>query len=137
MKYTNNEFSNFFSDKILSSCSIITSLNQKYSIPCILISKSIYNYLSTFITPSISDIYDLILKSTFSSPSDIINIYTFKRLPSTLSPCYHTIFSSYLSNRILLSYFKHAFITPILNKRLTTLIYLTLFDMVFLFRDFR
>ena len=43
-----NEFSNFFSNKILSTCSMITSLHQKYSSPCILISNqliSIYQYL--------------------------------------------------------------------------------------------
>ena len=96
-----NEFSNFFSNKILSTCSIITSLHQKYSIPFILISKPIDKYLSIFTTPSIFDIYDLIIKSNSSSPSDPINIYTFKSLASTLSPYLHTIFSSSISNGIL------------------------------------
>ena len=61
-----NEFSNFISNKILPTCSIITSLHQKYSIPCILISKPIDKYLSIFTTPSISNIYYLILKSNSS-----------------------------------------------------------------------
>ena len=111
-----NEFSNFFSNKILSTCSTITSLHQKYSIPCILISKPIDKYLSIFTTPSISNIYDLILKSNSSSPSDPINIYTVKSLASTLSPYLHTIFSSSLSNGVLPPSFKHAIITPILKK---------------------
>ena len=111
-----NEFSNFFSNKILYTCSIITSLHKTYSILCILISKPIDKYLSIFTTPSISNIYDLILKSNSSSPSDPINIYTFKSLPSTLSPYFHTIFSSSLSNGVLPPSFKHAIITPILKK---------------------
>ena len=50
------------------------------------------------------------------SPSHPINMYTFKRLASTLSPYLHTIFSSYLSNRVLPPSFKHAIIPPILKK---------------------
>ena len=117
-----NEFSNFFSNKILSTCSTITSLHQKYSIPCILISKPIDKYLSIFTTPSISNIYDLILKSNSSSPSDPINIYTVKSLASTLSPYLHTIFSSSLSNGVSPPSFKHAIITPILKKPIPNLI---------------
>ena len=60
--------------------------------------------------------YDLILKSNSSSPSDPINMYTFKSLASTLSPYLHTIFSSTLSNGVLFPSFKHAIITPILKK---------------------
>ena len=81
-----------------------------------LISKPIDKYLSIFTTPSISNIYDLILKSNSSSPSDPINIYTFKSLASTLSHYVHTIFSYSLSNGVLPPSFKHAIITPILTK---------------------
>ena len=57
---------------------------------------------------------------TFSS--DPINIYTFKRLASTISPYLHNIFLSSLSNRDLPSSFKHDIITPILKNILPTLI---------------
>ena len=117
-----NEFSNFFSNTILSTCSIITSLHRKYSIPCILISKPIDKYLSIFTTPSISNIYDLILKSNSSSPSDPINIYTFKSLASTLSPYLHTIFSSSLSNGVLPPLLDMLSSLPFLKKRLPILI---------------
>ena len=64
--------------------SIITSLHKKYSIPCILISKPIDKYLSIFTTPSISDIYNFILESTSSFPSDPI---IFVLLKDSIIPC--------------------------------------------------
>ena len=80
---------------------MITPLHHKYTIPCILISKTIINYLSTFTTPSVSDIYYLILKSTLFSPSYLINIYTFKIHACTIYPYLYTIFSSSVSNGVL------------------------------------
>ena len=90
--------------------------SSKHCIPYILISKPINKYLYTSTTPYISDIYNHNLKSISPSPSDPINIYSFKILTSTLSPYLLTICSSYLSNRVVPLIFKHSIITPIIKK---------------------
>ena len=117
-------FINHFRDKITMICDTIKIAKSNISINLdpfapdfIPDSNFARNYsFSDFYMVSDSEIYDLIMSSSSTSPNDILPLSLIKKLSYTLVPHYCSIvnFSLYTSN--FPTIFKHALVTPLLKK---------------------
>ena len=114
-----NKFSNFFDNKISNICDNISKskfVNKSININCFDICSFPNNNFNNFITPTHTEIYNLIITAKCTSPNDPLPLSITKKIINTLTPLYHKIINISLTTGIIPPELTHAIITPILKN---------------------
>ena len=114
-----NKFSNFFDNKISNICDNISkskSVNKSININCFDTCSFPNNNFNNFITPTHTEIYNLIITAKCTSPNDPLPLSITKKIINTLTPLYHKIINISLTTGIIPPELTHAIITPILKN---------------------
>ena len=110
-------FSDYFSDKIKLTYDNLNTLNKQ--LPDI---QLYYDYailtptFTVFSLPTTTEIYNIIITSNCSSPSEPLPLQTLKKLASTIAPIYKRFIDESLITGTIPSDLKHSIISPLTKK---------------------
>ena len=110
-------FSDYFSDKIKLIYDNLNTLNKQLSdiqlyYDCAILTPT----FTVFSLPTTTEIYNLIITSKCSSPSEPLPIQTLKKLASTIAPIYKRVIDESLITGSIPSYLKNSIISPLIKK---------------------